>query len=934
MRAAILPALALAFVVTSLASLAAPTTPPPDDRALLERAESLLVGRMGDSALVLLGPAVRRAREASDAPLLAALLVKQGSILTWLSRPGTAEPGLREALRLAEAAGDSVLLCDALCWLARALSTQGETAESAALSRRMLPLARALHDRADEGQAFMLIAYHDLLEGHPTRAREGYLEAVSIFREVGSSFWELWALNGLGRTYGALGKFDAERRCYLDILARSRAIGNPYNESVALNNLGALEFDLGDPAVAVDFWRLAREIEVGSGAAGRVEVTHNLALALTSLGRFEDAAALLDSASVRSWRDGLVANHYGLVGMLGEVRNAEARHAEAAALFRRVLEGPKGVELKERIESAVGLATALAAMDSVVEARAVLEAVNRTLASRAEPGVRLDLELAIARLDIESGRAREAVARLRSIEREAGRLALDARRLMALTLLARAWRAQERRGEALEAYLSAAAMWESLRGNPRDPEWREQYGRSSREIFTGLADLMLPRNDPASWSAGETAAAREAFDRLQRFKTRTLLERMRGPRPANEQGSSKPDSIVTLGALQTEVLRAGELFIDTFAGSDVSFVFAVTRDVFRAVRLPSGDELKHRLLLYRALLSSAPAVDPARDGTETLERTGTAIGRWILGGLEDLLVSHRRVIISPDGPLNLVPANQLIAAEPGGAKEVVVVPSASVLARLRESVVSRASSGSRILALVGERRSDGTPLPGARRETGWLTRRFKGAERHRGAGFDLGTVAGEYDILHVAAHTTVYDQRPWHSGIHLGEGPADQLDIRASEIVGRRVPVQLVVLAGCESAGGRTVSGEGVLGLSSAFLSAGATCVIATLWPVDDRATSRLMQGFYEALANGDDVAGALGSAKLRMRENARWRHPFYWAGVVIIGEGGSRIPLDRKAPLPAVVIVPVALMLATVGAFAVSRRRRKRPAAGGKKSS
>jgi hypothetical protein len=252
---------------------------------------------------------------------------------------------------------------------------------------------------------------------------------------------------------------------------------------------------------------------------------------------------------------------------------------------------------------------------------------------------------------------------------------------------------------------------------------------------------------------------------------------------------------------------------------------------------------------------------------------------------------------------------------------------------LRESAVSRTPRDLRIVALVGGRRSDGTPLPGARKETGWLTRRFKGAERHRG-GFDLGTAAGRYDVLHVAAHTTVYDQRPWHSGIHLGEGRADQSYLRAGEIVGGRVPAQLVVLAGCESAGGRTISGEGVLGLSSAFLSAGATCVIATQWPVDDRATSRLMQSFYEALANGEDIADALPSAKLKMRQDSRWRHPFYWAGVVIIGEGNSRIPLERKNALPAPVIVPAALVLVSVGAFAVWRRGRKGPPAGVEESS
>ena len=90
----------------------------------------------------------------------------------------------------------------------------------------------------------------------------------------------------------------------------------------------------------------------------------------------------------------------------------------------------------------------------------------------------------------------------------------------------------------------------------------------------------------------------------------------------------------------------------------------------------------------------------------------------------------------------------------------------------------------------------------------------------------------------------------------------------------------------CESAGGRILSGEGVLGLCGAFLSAGIPAVVATLWPVDDRTTAELMTVFYEELARGETVARSLRRAQMAIRQGHETGNPFFWAGFVLVGDG------------------------------------------------
>jgi CHAT domain-containing protein len=177
------------------------------------------------------------------------------------------------------------------------------------------------------------------------------------------------------------------------------------------------------------------------------------------------------------------------------------------------------------------------------------------------------------------------------------------------------------------------------------------------------------------------------------------------------------------------------------------------------------------------------------------------------------------------------------------------------------------------------------------------------------------------DLLHIASHTELDDESPWQSKIFLDPRSEDGV-IRAAQIAGNTLRAHLAVLSSCESARGRIVSGEGVLGLSSALLATGVPAVIATLWPVDDRATAEFMKAFYEELADAPDVATALRKAQRSIARHPRTAHPFYWAGFVLIGEGNASVDIERRRGGGMLIVLGVCLLAASLWWWWASKRR------------
>jgi CHAT domain-containing protein len=110
--------------------------------------------------------------------------------------------------------------------------------------------------------------------------------------------------------------------------------------------------------------------------------------------------------------------------------------------------------------------------------------------------------------------------------------------------------------------------------------------------------------------------------------------------------------------------------------------------------------------------------------------------------------------------------------------------------------------------------------------------------------------------------------------------------VRLHEIYNLSLPAELVVLSACQTALGKDVKGEGLIGLTRGFMYAGAKRVVASLWQVDDSATAELMQRFYaKMLRDGLRPAAALREAQVEMWKQNKWKMPYYWAGFTLQGE-------------------------------------------------
>jgi tetratricopeptide (TPR) repeat protein len=151
-------------------------------------------------------------------------------------------------------------------------------------------------------------------------------------------------------------------------------------------------------------------------------------------------------------------------------------------------------------------------------------------------------------------------------------------------------------------------------------------------------------------------------------------------------------------------------------------------------------------------------------------------------------------------------------------------------------------------------------------------------------------VLADYGLLHFATHAFVDASAPELSGIVLTAPGADGRPaagfLHSYEIADLHLPAQLVVLSACRSGLGQALRGEGLLGLTQSFFTAGASRVIVSLWDVDDQATALLMERFYRELLGGHrSPAAALRAAQLALRADPSWASPYFWAGFELQGD-------------------------------------------------
>jgi CHAT domain-containing protein len=191
------------------------------------------------------------------------------------------------------------------------------------------------------------------------------------------------------------------------------------------------------------------------------------------------------------------------------------------------------------------------------------------------------------------------------------------------------------------------------------------------------------------------------------------------------------------------------------------------------------------------------------------------------------------------------------------------------------------------------------PLPHARREGRVAVRRLGSP-----GGLQVGKEAseatvkslppGEVALLHFAAHAVIDGERPDRSAVLLAPGAGEDGLLQPHEIAQLQLDGAVVILSTCQSATGEVLAGEGPLSLARAFLQAGASTVVGSLWPLRDDETARLFDAFYRHLAAGKSVAESLAAAQ---RDRIEAGEPAAaWAGVVLLGDGGVTLPAPKPS--------------------------------------
>ena len=187
---------------------------------------------------------------------------------------------------------------------------------------------------------------------------------------------------------------------------------------------------------------------------------------------------------------------------------------------------------------------------------------------------------------------------------------------------------------------------------------------------------------------------------------------------------------------------------------------------------------------------------------------------------------------------------------------------------------------------------------------------------------------GEYQIIHFATHGFLDSEHPELSGIVLTTVDKNGVEkngvMSLHDIYNMDLSAELTVLSACQTALGKDIKGEGFVGLTHSFISAGSRSVVSSLWKVDDRATAALMEDLYQSmLQKGMSPAAALRAAKLKVMQDQRWRNPYYWAGFVVQGEYTNHINIETNSRRNVGMIVLLSLLLISCGLILAAKRHK-----------
>lgn len=544
--------------------------------------------------------------------------------------------------------------------------------------------------------------------------------------------------------------------------------------------------------------------------------------------------------------------------------------------------------------------------------------------------------IALAHYHYEAGQWDEALAEIDTMINAAEKLNWTSDMWRAYHLMGRVYEKQGKQDDALAAYEKAIAVIESQRSGLGASDDRASFMELHIEVYNDIIRLLI-----------EMGRDSDALQYLERSKARSFLDMIGGRKLGLKSDDEKQlvdeqievekeinrltmsirgggggtrgvtveqnseqlrsaqnrlselllqvknmnpefSSLVTVNPpdiTQVQALLGDKAaLIEYFPGEGGLNIWVMRND---SVTLRNGDATDKKIGAQVQMLRSKITRGSLDDG---YARQAENLYDMLIAPVEDIIADADTLVIVPHGPLHYLPFNLLMKDGEFLIDRFVLAQSPSGSALVY--IVDKENPDNRKLFALGDPETTLDPLPAARAEVEAIETGFPGAVAFFG-GDAMETLLGgndaaAADFVHIASHGLFYPDKPMFSALALSADDAAGRDgfLQVHEIFGLNLKeANLVTLSACETGLSAITGGDDLVGLSRAFIYAGAPRIIVSLWSVNDVSTGELMKNMYGALQSGEAPAVALRNAQLALKSNPEFSHPFFWAPFQIIGD-------------------------------------------------
>jgi len=816
-----------------------------------------------------------------------------------------------EALPIYQAVGDRSGESITLNNIAVVYGSMGEMQKVLEKLNEALPIFKAAGARRKEAIALTNIGVVYGLLGETQKALEKLNEALLIWRAASGRRGEAVAIECIGEVYGSMGETQKALEKFNEALLINRALGDRVGEAGDLNNIGEVYRLLGEKQKALEYYNKALPISRAVGDR-RMETSqlHNIGMVYDSLGetqkaleRYNEALPISRATGDRNREADIMLGIARVEQKRGNLSQARQLIEQAIALVESLRTNIPSQELRssyfakrqEFFESYIDVLMQMRKQNPA----ASFDAAALAVSERARARSLLEL-LTESRADIRQGVDGSLLERERFLQQR-----LNAKAAMQVSLL-NSKHTPEQTAAAAKEIDSIMAEYEELRAQIRSSS--PKYAALTQPQPLNLTEIQQQVLDPDTllleYSLGENASYlflvsqtsitwRQLPKRTEiEAAARRVYELLTAPQPRPGEAEAKYQARIekARASYWPQAAVLSRMLLDPVASQLGKKRLAIVADG----------------ALQYIPFAALPAPSPGNDE-----------GRNSVAEPQPLFVEHEIVSLPSASTLATLrretarrkPAEKSLAvlADPVFTNDDTRVRRYVGKAEAKEKTRSADSEETDVVSLqmtrsgreTGVIRAEGGfgRLLSSRREATAILALVPERERMQALDFEASRTTalrpelGEYRIVHFATHGILNNVHPELSGIVLSlvdeAGQRQDGFLRLQDIYNLKLSAELVALSACQTGLGREIKGEGLIGLTRGFMYAGAQRVVASLWKVDDRATSELMKRFYQGVLGPEALspAGALRQAQLSIWKEKQWQEPYYWAAFVLQGE-------------------------------------------------